>query len=88
MRVFKVLDDKSIIKADSRLFWTLFLVQFPHRNRGENSLFSYFPEQKYRKLVKTIFANFDPLFLVQFPYRNRGENRCFLTFPKQKYRKC
>ena len=22
MRVFKVLDDKSIIKADSRLFWT------------------------------------------------------------------
>ena len=24
MRVFKVLDDKSIVKADSRLFWTLF----------------------------------------------------------------
>ena len=24
MRVFKVLDNKSIIKADSRLFWTLF----------------------------------------------------------------
>ena len=24
MRVFKVLDDKSIVKADSKLFWTLF----------------------------------------------------------------
>ena len=32
MGYFKVLDDKSIIEADSRLFWTLSSVRFPHRN--------------------------------------------------------
>ena len=34
MAYFKVLDDKSIVKADSRLFWTLFLVRFPYNYLG------------------------------------------------------
>ena len=29
MGYFKVLDDKSIVKADSRLFWTLFFSTIP-----------------------------------------------------------
>ena len=29
MGVFKVLHDKSIVKADSRLFWTLFYSTIP-----------------------------------------------------------
>ena len=49
MRVFKVLDDKSIVKADSRLFQTPVVSTIPYRNRSENSLFSYFPKQKYCK---------------------------------------
>ena len=36
MRVFKALDNKSIVKADSRQFDPLFLVRFPYRNRDEN----------------------------------------------------
>ena len=29
MGYFKLLDDKSIVKADSRLFWTLFFSMIP-----------------------------------------------------------
>ena len=29
MGYFKVLDDKSIVKADSRLFWALFFSMIP-----------------------------------------------------------
>ena len=29
MGYFKVLDDKNIVKADSRLFWTLFFSMIP-----------------------------------------------------------
>ena len=39
MRVFKVLHDKSIIKADSRLFWALSLVRFPYNYLGKNESF-------------------------------------------------
>ena len=36
IRVFKVLDDKSIIKADSRIFWTPILVRLPYKKYGQN----------------------------------------------------
>ena len=49
MRVFKVLDDKSIVKAENRILGPLFLLRFPYRNRDENSLFSYFSKEKYGK---------------------------------------
>ena len=39
MRVFKVLDDKSVVKADSSLFWTLFLARFPYNYLGQNESF-------------------------------------------------
>ena len=69
MGVFKVLHDKSIAKANSGLFWTLFLlVRFPYRNRGEIDVFELFLS---KSIVKT---DFDPYFLVPFPYKNRGEN--------------
>ena len=36
MGYFIALDDKSIIKADSRLFLTLILVRFPYNHLGKN----------------------------------------------------
>ena len=39
MRVFKVLDDKSIVKADFSVdFGPLFLVRFPYNYLGKNEL--------------------------------------------------
>ena len=37
MGYFKVLDDKSIVKADSRPFY--FLVRFPYNYLGKNECF-------------------------------------------------
>ena len=34
MTVFKVLDDKSIVKAENFLFYTLILVPFPYNHFG------------------------------------------------------
>ena len=34
MRVFKVLDDKSIVNAENEVFWPLFLVRFPYNYLG------------------------------------------------------
>ena len=39
MGVFKVLDDKSIVKTDSRLFWTLFFSMIPLYLFGKNGSF-------------------------------------------------
>ena len=42
MRVFKVLDDKSIVKADFHYFAPLFLLLFPYIYLGKNENFSSF----------------------------------------------
>ena len=39
MSYVKVLDDKSIVKADSRLFWAHLLVRFPYNYLGKNESF-------------------------------------------------
>ena len=49
MRVFKVLYDKSYVKLKSGEFWTLFLVQFPYKNRAQNHSFQTFSKEKYRE---------------------------------------
>ena len=50
MGVFKVLHDKSIVKADSRLFWTLFLVRFPYNYLGKMGYFKVLDDKSIVKL--------------------------------------
>ena len=50
MRVFKVLDDKSITKADFRLFGPLFLVRFPYNYLGKMGYFKVLDDKSIVKL--------------------------------------
>ena len=57
MRVFS---DKSIVKADSRLFWTLFLVRFPYKNMVKIEVFDTFLSKSIVNPENGVF--FTPIF--------------------------
>ena len=55
MGVFKVLQDKSIVNADSRLFWTPIFVRFPYNYQGKMGVFKVLDDKSIVKLKNGVF---------------------------------
>ena len=78
MSYFKVLNNKSIVKADSRLFWIpIFKYNSLIEIGVKIDVFELFLSKSIINAENGVFLT---LIFRTIPYRNRGENRLFSYF--------